>query len=157
MRRKLWRLPFLAPLLLCMVLLPGCVWFKTANTFVLNVEYSDDTSSYVLSVSGAPEQGVAGIFVAPGALRYNTDAILVAGIHGASDFTILSHRFDNVVGEVSFIAVNPTRGIRSGSIAVISVVSMGEGDPNLVLDPAGVHLVDAYNGRLEGFVIRCGK
>ena len=122
--------------------------------FALNVEYSEGTNLIVLSVSGAPEQGVAGLFLEEGALQFDTDRILLTGVHGSDDFTILSHHFDNVAGGASVVAVNPTKGIRNGVIVTLSFLQVGEGDPRIELDLDSVFLVDSYNMELEGFDLR---
>ena len=148
MQRLLRYLLSAAALLGCALLCSSCTWVQPVR---VNVEYSEDTNSIVLSVSGAPEQGVAGLFLEEGALQFDTDKILLTGMHGSNDFTILSHHFDNVGGGASVVAVNPTNGIRNGIIATISFLQVGEGDPGIDLDPDSVSLVDSYNMELEGF------
>ncbi len=157
MQRQL-RYPLSAAALLgCVLLCSSCTWFQPRRELALNVEYSEDTNSIVLSVSGAPEQGVAGLFLEEGALQFDTDKILLTGMHGSNDFTILSYHFDNVDGGATVVAVNPTKGIRNGVIATISFLQVDEGDPGIDLDPDSISLVDSYNMELGGFELRTNQ
>ena len=154
MRRRL-RCLFLAVAVLgCALLCPSCDLFQPKAGLTLNVEYSEAANSIVLSVSGAPQEGVAGVFVEAEAMQFNPGRVLLTGIHGSNDFAVLSHHFNNVDGEVSIVAVNPTAGIRNGVIATITVLRLEEGDPGIIVDPTGIHLVDSYSVELRDFELR---
>ncbi len=151
MRKRLTCLVLTAFLLGCLLLCPSCALFRPTGPFALSVEYSDEADSIVLSVSGAPQQGVAGLFVEAEAMQFDPDRVLLTGIHGFNDFAILSHHFDNVEGKASVVAVNPTTGIRNGVVATITVLQVEEGDPGIVIDPTGIHLVDSHSAELYDF------
>ena len=149
MQRRMRFLLVVTVLLGCALLCSSCAWLQLERGLALNLEISEDTNSIVLSVSGAPKQGVAGLLIETGALQFDTDTILLTGIHGSNDFTILSHHFDNVEGGATVVAVNATKGIREGVIATMSFLRVGESDPGIDLNPDGVSLVDCYNMKVE--------
>jgi len=122
---------------------------------VLNVELQETTQAItlVISLSGAGKEEVAGVSIADEGLIFDNSKIILNSIYGSNDFSILFHKFNNVNGCASVVAVNPTRGLKTGVIATIGCSRIGVGDPQFELRESRVTLLNDNNVKITSFSV----
>lgn len=130
----------------------SCSWIHDLGRTALVLEFSESASEISISVARAKRDGaIGGISIQGAGLAFDPEIIVLTGIYGSNGFSILSHRFDNVAGTATVVAVNAVDGIRNGTIATIEFTRIAEGEPNLELDPDAVVLVSVHNILLSGY------
>lgn len=149
---------------LALVGLGGCFWISKEVPTGARLLFSDLTGSVggpgevTVSAVNMPCDGLSGLVVGWGCTGFKFDPtqFQVDDVVGLNGFVILAKSIDNGIGEVRFVAVNPTGGVPSGDVAKIVGTRLGGGDAGLTVAKANLQLSGACGQLITDYILGTG-
>jgi len=119
-----------------------------------------------VSVVNMPGGGLSALVVGsesvPGAedwlgLQYDPAQFQVTELRGINGFQILATHIDNLMGEVRFVAVKPTKGVVDGDVVLMVGNRLGGANFEFQVQKANLQLLDANGNSITVYNVAIGQ